>query len=398
MNFLTNWTIDIEKIPKYTNFSGRFTQPLDKQIIGLILKSDNPIFTQETKEELKRCIFDNIQNDGNLTVTHYQAKHLGRFYAKDNKSIIPMLKNIKHTIFHFMQYSDLDQTKGHPTIAAAIGDLNGENFKNIKQYIYNFEEKAKELIDYYSLENGTKLNTANIKDLFNIMIYGGSFNTWKNDLLEDKPKKGYKRFQIQHEKEPHKFVTYFKNECKKLHGFIISNNTELANRLHNADKTQHKNNNSTCAYWFQIIENHALYIAYNFLVKEGVITAKKCGLEYDGLCIPPNGAVYDKQTVLNKLNIHIVKKFGIPIVYKWKEYDKKYIVDEIIKMRENEEDNILTSEEMIDVNDSDYVFEQMAPEFEKTHALIINIASYIKETDEKIIIFNECIRIYAMQI
>jgi len=31
----------------------------------------------------------------------------------------------------------------------------------------------------------------------------------------------------------------------------------------------------------------------------------------------------------------------------------------------------------------------MAPEFEKTHALIINIASYIKETDEKIIIFNK---------
>ena len=107
-----------------------------------------------------------------------------------------MLKNIKHTIFHFMQYSNLDQSKGHPIIAAVIGDLNGENFKNIKQYIYNFEEKAKELIDYYSLENGTKLSTANIKDLFNIMIYGGSFNTWKNDLLEDKPKKGYKGFQI----------------------------------------------------------------------------------------------------------------------------------------------------------------------------------------------------------
>ena len=53
MNFLTNWTIDIEKIPKYTNFSGRFTQPLDKQIIGLILKSDNPIFTKKQKKNLR---------------------------------------------------------------------------------------------------------------------------------------------------------------------------------------------------------------------------------------------------------------------------------------------------------------------------------------------------------
>jgi hypothetical protein len=30
-------------------------------------------------------------------------------------------------------------------------------------------------------------------------------------------------------------------------------------------------------------------------------------------------------------------------VYKWKDYDKKYVADDRIKMRENKKDNILAS-------------------------------------------------------
>jgi hypothetical protein len=145
-----------------------------------------------------------------------------------------------------------------------------------------------------------------------------------------------------------------------------------------------------CSYWFQIIENHALYIAYNFLVKEKVINPKQCGLEYDGLCIPPNGFNFDKQLVLNKLNSHIYKKCGIPIQYKWKEYDEIYIDKDIINLREKEEDIIITDEEIPgDICYCDVVFKKLSPEFEKTHAKIINISSFIKETDDKVIIFNE---------
>jgi hypothetical protein len=58
---------------------------------------------------------------------------LGRFYAVDNKSIIPISKHIKHTIFKYLNYLDLDQTKGHATIANSVGDLNGKDFKYINK-------------------------------------------------------------------------------------------------------------------------------------------------------------------------------------------------------------------------------------------------------------------------
>jgi len=187
MNFLNNWAINLEKIPKYTNFNGNFNQQLDKQLCNLILESKNPVFTDEMKIEFKKYVVDNIQNDGVLKVQHYQANKLGRFYAVDNKSIIPISKHIKHTIFKFLNYLDLDQTKGHATIANSIGDLNGKDFKYIKKYIHNFDDISDELIKFYSLPEKQLLNKANIKDLFNIMINGGGFNTWIKNLAEDKP-------------------------------------------------------------------------------------------------------------------------------------------------------------------------------------------------------------------
>ena len=389
MKFLNNWAIEIEKIPKYTNFNGSFKQPLDKQLCNLILESKDTIYTSEMKDGLKTKIVDCISNDGILNVKHYQVNNLGRYYGVDNKSIITVSKHIKHTLFHYLNYNDLDQVKGHATIAVSIGNLNNLDFKNIKNYINNFDTIADELIKYYSLENNNNLKHSNIKDLFNLMIYGGGFSTWINNLKKEEPIKGKTPIFINETKPIHQTINDFKNECKLIRNYIISNNKPLCEKLHNKDKTQYENENSVVSYWFQIIENHAVYLAYNFLVKEGVITPKKCCLEYDGICIPPNGFVFDKQQMVNKLNQHIYKKMNIPITYKWKSYDDMYINKKIIELREQIEDIILSDDEIINTTDSNYVFKTLSPEFEKTHAKIINISSFIKETDDKVIIFNK---------
>jgi hypothetical protein len=340
MIFLDGWTIDIEKIPKYTNFNGVFYQQLDTQLCNLILESENPVFTEEMKIDFKKYVVDNIQNDGILKVKHYQANKLGRFYATNKKSIIPISKHIKHTIFKYLNYVDLDQSKGHATIANSIGDLNGKDFKSIKKYIFNFDDISNELIQYYSIPEKQQLKQSNIKDIFNMMLYGGGINRWIKELGEDKPNKSKKGFQIQSNKPLHDFVVNFKNECKELQDLIIKNNKQLCDKLHNKDKTPYENNNSVCSYWFQIIENHALYIAYSFLVKQKIINPKYCSLEYDGLCIPANDFDLIKNTILYNLNSHIHKKCGIPIQYKWKEYDDFYVHKDVINLREKMEDII----------------------------------------------------------
>ena len=52
-------------------------------------------------------------------------------------------------------------------------------------------------------------------------------------------------------------------------------------------KTEYEKMNCVISYFLQIIENDALYHCYKFLVKEGLITNKRCCLEKDGLCFPP---------------------------------------------------------------------------------------------------------------
>ena len=101
-------------------------------------------------------------------------------------------------------------------------------------------------------------------------------------------------------------------------------NPDLYEKLRQEDKTEYKNNCSVISYWFQIIENHALYLAYNFLIKNEIVNKNYCCLEYDGLCIPPINKQYDELKLINDLNTHIFKKMGLPIKYKFKQYNTRW--------------------------------------------------------------------------
>ena len=92
-----------------------------------------------------------------------------------------------------------------------------------------------------------------------------------------------------------------------------------------------KNKRTLLSCFFQIIENHILYITYSFLKNNGVIDGTKVGLEYDGLCVPKFGT-YDKETILKNLNNHILKKTNLRyILFKIKGYNDA--LDDIIELR-----------------------------------------------------------------
>jgi hypothetical protein len=254
MDFLNGWTIDLNKIPKYTDFHKTFKQHLNKSLAKLLLSFED--YTTEVKQEFREFVYKHISNN-TLVVKHYQTNGIGRFYGKNNISIIPIYKKIKHTLLSYSGYKDLDQVKGHATIVVSVAERNGLELKTLKKYIHNFDEISGELIQYYSIENQTQLQSCHIKDLINTMIYGGSFNTWVNDLLEDKPNKGKVGFEINNLKPLHPFIIDLKSDIQLLHKLIISNNTELFNKVKKQEKNNYKNECSCISYWFQIIENHA---------------------------------------------------------------------------------------------------------------------------------------------
>jgi hypothetical protein len=239
--FLKNWTITLKDVPRYTDFEGEFIEPLDYHIGVLLMESEllnergKPIITNQMKTAFKNAVLDNInKSTGELVVKHNNTAYkLGRYYANDNVSMIPHSKYIKHTMLHYLGWSDLDMVKGHPSIAVLMGESVGTSYNSIKFYVENFDTVAKTLIEFYSTdkEGEEGLDNGDIKMLFNLMIYGGGFSTWKTKLAEDEPLYGKIAKKIKNENILHELAQTYKNECDNISKRIYTDNPSLVRKL-----------------------------------------------------------------------------------------------------------------------------------------------------------------------
>jgi hypothetical protein len=397
--FIQNWTIALKDVPRYADFEGEFVEPLDYHIGLLIMESLNPLLTVEMKTEFNKAVLQKMnKSNGELVVKHNNTQFkLGRFYANENVSMIPHSKYIKHTIFRYLDWLDLDMIKGHSTIAVLMGESVGLNFNFLKHYTENFDTIAETLIEFYSVktEGEEPLNKNDVKHFFNLMIYGGGFSTWKKDLAEDKPKKGKKAKKIQNENIMHEFAVSYKAQCEDIAKRIYSKNPSLVRKLKKEGDSAFDLKSRVVSYWFQTIENHVIYISYALLVEKGIIKEKRCGLEYDGLCIPPIGTEIDKVKLTADINSIIQLRTGLPIKMKFKDYDEKYVLTDIIEKRKSLiiaqpiETEMVVLESVESDSQAQARFLQLYPEFEKTHAKIVNKASFIKEKDDEVIIMSK---------
>ena len=326
LNFIDGITILTKSIPKYPDFTGKFTINIDRELCKLI--DNHTGFHPSISTLFKNTVMANISDKGDLYVKHSQRFKLGRFYANGDISLIPHARAIKHTLMKYGEWSDIDQIKGHPTIAIELFK-DTLPLPNIKHYIDNFDDVANKLIMYHSTVE-TPLNTGDIKYLFNLLIYGGTFNTWVKKITVNDDLKGYVGKEIIMKDKPHDFVINFMNECKEMSRLIVLNNPELVKIVKKEE--QWKTIGSTTSYFFQIIENHILYITYQFMVGKGIIKPKACELEYDGLCFPPT-IEFNKDDLIIELNKHIVDTTGLNIKYKFKGYEES-AMQELIDQRD----------------------------------------------------------------
>jgi hypothetical protein len=257
MNFLkkNSWTIDLAKIPAYTEWNGDWKYPIDRELIKLILECNeldehgNPLITEIMKTNFKRNIVDKLKNG----VLHIEwtprCGGLGRRYsAKDTNdtdvfsssgNLGVHSKYIKNTIFKFEEWVDYDMIKGHPTILLCLGKKLKitEGLPAIDDYISNFENYVEELSNYYSVkgdnENETmlfKLTKGDIKDLFNITIYGGGENTWINRIEKGNLKKGKLPRPVA-KKSLHPKYKAFKDEIKRIIDLVYDSNPDLVAKV-----------------------------------------------------------------------------------------------------------------------------------------------------------------------
>lgn len=337
INFLEGWRININTIPSYSEFTNVFYEQLDKKILKLLQKEKS---IKEDQQKILLRMITNIQYDNHLKVKHNQSCRkisLGRFYP--DLSIISTCRKIKHTVFKYLGYTDIDMVCCHLSIALSIANMNDTKFDAISEYFLNKSAIVEDEIKYYSDENSDRLTPDDIKFKFNLLSYGGSESTWKYNIQHgietDKPK-------LISEKESSKFTKKFKKDIKRLMKIIHENNVSLLNEIFvkypdmSNEEEIYKNKCSLMAYFFQILENHILYNAYIFLRDKDVIKSTKVVLEYDGLCIPP--AEFDKVQIINELNKYIQSKTKLKhVTFKIKEYTCAF--DNVIEIRKKMSDN-----------------------------------------------------------
>lgn len=390
MKFLKNWTIELNKIPVYSAFKGPFSIQLDYPILEDIKNSSNPEFTEDRKTNLKKIIDGTTitfegksqfikgidKRSGILDMTHSQRYGLGRFYPNNIISPICMSRHIKHTLFKYLDWIDIDMVKGHPSILVSIAKNNKLTLPAFEKYLSNPEEIFNMLVEYYSPED-CKLTHDNVKDIFNILIYGGGHNTWLSQMEED-------NIEIK-TTTPHQFVNLFKTDCRKLIDLINISNPELVERVKGDLSNEYEIKTRVMSYFCGIIENEILHISYKFLAKENVIKERQCALEYDGLCFKRPDESLNLDDVITNLNLKIKNETKLNVIMKIKSYNPKYIHQTIIDGRHllanAEQINILNvegTEVFSDIPLKDVKsYDEFKYVFEKSHCKIINRSIFL---------------------
>lgn len=388
MKFLNSWTLLLDKLPTYTSFKKEFNVELDYALMMKMYKSNYAEYSADRKMLLKPLL-DIMDGKDLLKVKHNQRYGLGRFYADNSISPICISRHMKHTLFQHLGWVDLDMICGHPTLLYEIAKKNSleHKFVYIKKYLDNRQSIFKTLISHYSTEEQL-LTDDNVKDIFNIAIYGGGHSTWLKQMKE-------KGITLATE-TPHCFVSAFITECRNFMELIYINNPDVVEKVKGNLTDDYQIKSRVMSYWCGTIENHIVYSCYKFLVKRSVIEKNNIVLEYDGLCLKlTNNDPEFMESLLYDINALIVKETGLNVRMKWKGYNDMHLHLDVLE--DDDDDNTVISDftEATNINSEETKeydetsFEAVSQKFELTHCKIINKGVFIKTTANDNIIMSK---------
>jgi hypothetical protein len=341
MQFLTNWTIDLGKLgdEKYTAFNGDFTTQLDYGILKLMY--DSEYINDDQRKDLLPILQTINKKTSKLKFKHYQAFGIGRYYPEHKKSAICVSRIIKHTLFKYLGWIDIDMVKGHPTIIKQVALKNGYATPEIDKYLADPDATFKTLIKHYATDDN--ITEDDVKDIFNISIYGGGHSTWLKQMEKD----GKVVNQQQHT-----IVKAFITEVRAIMSIIYNSNLAMAKIVANdATLSDWERKGRVMSYWCGAIENHIVHLATKMLIKEKWIVPKEFKPEYDGICFKNPGADADTlSSMAYKINQMIFEKTHFDVKMKFKDYKPEKICQPILEARtmwklENEKPVVSESEE-----------------------------------------------------
>jgi len=242
---------------------------------------------------LKKC------KNGLLPVNYAFGAGLktGRVYAKDSMSLGNIVKDIRHTLCRDM-YVDVDIVCCHPTLMIQICDNQQPPIKCniIREYIENREDILAEHSRLYNVDRD------DAKQLFNILTFGGSFETWKKHL------------NLNNDFEPTTFSLSYYSQISKIAAIFYDANPKIAKEM---KKEKYKAMYSITHYLLGEYERQILEKAYEFVVEKGINGSNNVFVGcYDGFQVLKDNW---KPEYINLLQNKIKDEMGFDIKYIIKE-------------------------------------------------------------------------------
>ena len=375
---------------KAKNFDGT-DAPVDLEL---------PRFTPESKTLLKKRL-RLLRNGNQLKILYHQKKGgLGRFYSNEDNSLTCLARNIRNTIYHYQGWIDYDFVASHPTILSQLAVKLRIPTPRLDEWVKDKKPIVKKLSDHHSVDGEPPLQKDHIKKLVCSALYGGGLETWacgekqadgsrKGGIINGKPDKNEMPMMCKNYEDWTKGHTWYKGlkqEVKKISQKLLCANPEIRERVARPDDPDWKKDNSTISYILGIFENECLYQAYQYGINNGLVTARRANLAYDGFTTPPPPPYTDHEFHLNAVNEFIFEKTGFKMKMEVKPFEDWTIQLDLINARRNMivadaiDTDVVVAEMVEDVENpnQDQAYLIWKEKFERTHTKIINTASYFK--------------------
>ena len=287
-------TVNIEKLKMLINSS--------------LLKEDfNNKFVKYSNEKKQlEAYIKNISNKTKINVTYEYSKNIrfGRVFPNKSLGAVSLRRELRQTIFNDTN-TDIDIVNAHPVMLLQICKENAINCKYLKKYVKNRDEYLKEVIETY------KTNRDSAKQLFIMLLYFGSFESWANiNKIENK--------------EPTNFILKFKNELSIIGNVIVKNNPKILKAMQKIEKENLKG--SVVSYFLQEYECQILETVYLYCVKNRYIENNNCSLCFDGLMILKDNF---KPELLEELRNEVHNKNGFKLTFIEKTMNEGYTDEQL---------------------------------------------------------------------
>lgn len=244
---------------------------------------------------------------GNIATVQYNKvdkQCWGRSNPNDMVSLFTLRKEIRHTISS-MYYTDIDIENCHPTILYQVCKKFNIDCTLLESYVLNRKYYLDTVMSHY------RVDADSAKLLFIIILYGGGYKTWCDEVNTDKPALDF----------INNFISEFKNIAFKVteHNPLIRD--YVIQRKEKQGKTNYSLEGTTLSIYLQEIEVRILEQMYLYLVENKYIENKNAVLCADGIMI--DKTKYN-DVLLTEFPHLIQTKLGFNLKFTVKAMDKIY--------------------------------------------------------------------------